>query len=183
MDATELLKDVEMSEEAKEKVVGIINPIISTHATELAEANSKLKEAIELRQNAKNDLRELREKFASADSFDGKAEMEALIKVKEAEVSQLSEKTKTLESELTASQEQLKVIETETRETLKDRFSEEKWGVVKDLPLPKLRELAKLEVDVEPMPRDRTKRINTYGNRGQERSTEEKIATAYKTVN
>lgn len=175
--AEEILEGMELPEDTKAKIVEKLNPVLLNYETSLGEERSKLKEAVESRQKTKDELKELKAKFVEGD-FDGKRELELRIKEKELELATNSEKTKNLEAELLRKSQELEAIESETRETLKERFPEGKWEVVKDLPISKVRELAKLEVEFNPNPAH--KGIKLYKPSKTELTSEEKIATLYK---
>lgn len=178
VNAEELLKGMDIPEESKAKLIESLTPVLTKYEADVADANGKLQEAISTRQKAKDELRELKAKFVDGD-YDGKKALEDKIKEKETELISYAEKTKTLQQELEVKNKELETIETETRQTLKDRFAEDKWEVIKDLPLAKLRELAKLETINEPPAGDRTKGIKTYGSGSKNLSSEEKIAKMY----
>jgi len=185
-DAKTHLEGLEISDEIKDQIAERLNPILTKLETDVSDSVGKLEDAIKTRDKAKTELRELREKFASGD-FDGKKEMEALIKTKETEVASLSEKTTKLENdleiaktELGTTKTELETIQSETKLELKSRFTDVEWEKVKEWKIDALRIAAQMKP--ETATGDQSKRFNTYGVKGQALTAEEKIMKSYKSV-
>ncbi len=179
-DAKTYLEGIEISDEVKTKIAEKLNPILAKFEADVSDAAGKLDDAIKSRTKAKDELKDLREKFANGD-FDGKKDMDALIKLKESEVASLNDKTTKLENELALTKTELETIQTETKTELKTRFSDEEWEKIKSWSVSDIRIAAGLKPEVK-VAGDQSKRLITYGDRKDEKSSEEKIASIYKKV-
>jgi len=128
MDFLEGVEGLEISDELKAKV----NEAIKARTEALLESErNKAKEIIQTRDSAKRKLRELEEKLKDVN-------LDELKEIK-TKYDTLVPEIEEYKTKLTAQEERIKL-------NLKERFSDEKWEIVKDLPISKLEDLAKVEV-------------------------------------
>lgn len=123
-DANELLKDIEIAEDVKTKLVEKLNPILSNYEQSLDSEKNKLKEAIQTRDTVKEKNRELEAKIAT-----GNSQVEELLGAKNKEIETLN----TQFSELKTERDSLKTF---TEQVKADRKKE----LIEKVPEGKLRE-------------------------------------------
>jgi chromosome segregation ATPase len=120
-DASEILKDVELTDEVKSKLVEKLNPVFSNYETQLVESKNKLDEAIQTRQKAKEKADELERQIVS-----GSAQSQELLTAKQKEIERLGgdlQKITTEKDELTKITDE---IQTERKKELLSKMPEGK---------------------------------------------------------
>jgi chromosome segregation ATPase len=139
-DASEVLKDIELPEEVKTKVLEKINPLLTDYDSKLVDADNKLKEAIQTRQKAKERVSELEAQIAS-----GNTQAQELLTAKTKEIERLDAETKKLSSE---KDELSKVVESVQSARKKELIEKVPEGKLRDS-LNKISDLSLLSEQVE----------------------------------
>lgn len=123
-DANELLRDVELDDDVKSKIVSVLNPVLSNYETSLDNEKNKLKEAIQTRDTVKEKNRELEAKIAT-----GNTQIEELLGAKNKEI-------ETVTTQLNSITQERDALKTFTEQVNQDRKKE----LIEKVPEGKLRE-------------------------------------------
>ena len=143
MEIEQIIKGIELPEEAQTKLKENLDKFSTTiseqYKKDLAEANSKLEEAIESRQKTKSKLSELENKMSN-----GQAELKELLEAKNKEIESLSTNVSDYKSQFEATQKQIDEIKEKQRQALLESLEGENKKFAESLDLEKLQEYAKI---------------------------------------
>lgn len=157
MDTEKLFESIELTDEVKAELNKRFGSVLSEKERAVADADGKLKEAIETRDKAKAKSRELEEKIAS-----GNTESAELLKMKSAEIDSLSAKISELTESLNKKDLFVKEVETDRKNELLGKLPEGKLREVAG----KIDNLELLKEHVETVLETYGDKTGTYSKRG-----------------